>query len=181
MGIEKKYPKTYKAIMEAFAGESQARNKYDFFAKVARKEGHQKLADFFEETARNEHEHAKLLFKLVEGIGDSKKNLQTCIDGEHYENTSMYPGMEKIAEKEGFKQAKILFSLLAKVEKEHEERFKRLLSELKDGTLYSSKDGEKIAWVCRKCGNVHYGKVPPKKCPVCDHPQGYYERGQQQY
>jgi rubrerythrin len=181
MVVEKKYPKTYKAIMEAFAGESQARNKYDFFSKVARKDGHQKLAEFFEETARNEHEHAKLLFKLVKGIGSTKDNLKVAFEGEHYEESLMYPRMARIAEKEGFKKAKILFEKLAKVEKEHEEKFKRLLEELENKTLYSSKTGEKIAWVCRKCGNVHYGKDAPKKCPVCAHPQGYYERMQKEY
>jgi len=133
-----KYPKTVEAIMSAFAGESQARNKYDFFAKVARKDGHQKLANFFEETARNEHEHAKLLFKLVNGIGTSSENLQAAADGEHYENVTMYPDFEAIAKQEGFKDAQLLFSKLAKVEKEHEQRFTRLLKELDDETLYDS-------------------------------------------
>ena len=181
MDVEKKYPKTYEAIMTAFAGESQARNKYDFFAKTARKEGHQKLAEFFEETARNEQEHAKLLFKLVSGIGNTQENLVAAASGEHYEHTSMYPGMEEVAKAEGFADAENLFRLLAKVEEEHENRFKRLLGDLKDETLYSSKDGEKVAWVCRKCGNVHYGKQAPVKCPVCAHPQGYYERKDNSY
>lgn len=179
--LEKKYPKTYESIMEAFAGESQARNKYDYFAKVARKQGHQKLGDFFEETARNEMEHAKLLFKLVSGIGDSKENLQTCIDGENYEHTSMYPNFEKIAKEEGFKAAELLFSKLAIIEKSHEERFKRLLEELNNETLYNSKNGKEIAWICQKCGNIHYGEKAPEICPVCAHPQGYYERQENLY
>lgn len=179
--IEKKYPKTFKAIMEAFAGESQARNKYDFFAKVAKKEGHPKLADFFKETSRNEMMHAKLLFKLVNGIGDTKENLNTCIEGENYEHTSMYPEFEKIAKKEGFKKAEFLFARLAIIEKEHEERFKRLLEELEDNTLYSSKTGKPIAWICQVCGNVEYGEKPPEVCPVCAHPKGHFERMQKEY
>ena len=177
--IKEKFPKTFENIMAAFAGESQARNKYDFFAKVAAKEGHQKLAEFFSETARNEQEHAKLLFKLVSGIGDSKANLGECIDGEHYETEEMYPSFAKVAVEEGFDDAKKLFDKLAKIEKHHEERYKRLLNELENGTLY--KDDKKVVWICRKCGNVHEGSAPPEKCPVCNHPRGYYEKEQTQY
>ncbi|MDA3855755.1 MAG: rubrerythrin family protein [Candidatus Woesearchaeota archaeon] len=179
--IKTKYPKTYENIMTAFAGESQARNKYDFFAKVSRKEGHQKLAEFFEETAKNEMEHAKLLFKLVNGIGSSKENLQECIDGENYETEEMYPEFKTIAQDEGFKGAELLFDKLAKIEKLHEERYKRLLTELEADSLYNSKSGEKIAWICQKCGNVHEGEKAPEVCPVCAHPKGYYEREQIQY
>lgn len=179
--IKEKYPKTTKAILEAFLGESGARNKYEFFAKVARKESHQKLADFFEETAKNEFEHAKLLYKLIGGIGDTNKNLKTCIEDEIQENTTMYPNFAKIADKEGFKDAKELFEKLAKIEKEHEKRFKRLLKQLENNTLYQSHTKEKIVWICQKCGNVEYASQPPKICPVCEHPKGYYEKGQTQY
>ncbi len=179
--IKKKYPKTYEAIMSAFEGESQARNKYDYFAKVARKEGHQKLAEFFEVTAKNEMEHAKLLFKLVNGISDTRNNLKTCIKGENYENVSMYPEFAKIAKEEGFKAAEHLFSKLVDIEKHHEERFKRLLMELDENTLYSSKTGKRIAWICRVCGNIEYGSEAPKVCPVCGHPQGYFERLEEKY
>lgn len=177
--LQEKYPKTVAAILEAFAGESQARNKYDYFAKVARKQGHQKLGDFFEETARNEMEHAKLLFKLINGIGDTKDNLKAAAEGENYEHTSMYPGFAEIAKEEGFNDAELLFKKLAPIEKHHEERFKRLLKELEDETLYSSED--KIAWICQKCGNIHYSKTAPDKCPVCNHPQGYFEKEQKSY
>jgi len=176
-----KYPKTSKAIMDAFAGESQARNKYDFYAKVARKEGHQRLADFFEETAKNEQEHAKLLLKLVKGISNTKDNLQSAIDGEHYEQTSMYPEFSKIAQEEGFAQAQTLFDKLAKIEKHHDERFERLLKELNENTLYDSKTQEKIIWICKKCGNIEEAVNPPQVCPVCNHPQGYFEREQKEY
>jgi rubrerythrin len=178
--LKNKFPQTYSNILAAFAGESQARNKYDFFAKTARKEGHQKLADFFEETARNEQEHAKLLLKLLKGIGNSKNNLQECIDGEHYETEEMYTNFEKIAKEEGFQDAQKLFSKLAKIEKHHEERYKRLLNQLENDVLYSSRE-EKISWICKKCGNVHKGVEAPDVCPVCSHPKGYYEKEQQEY
>jgi rubrerythrin len=179
--VMKKYPKTTKVLLEAFSGESQARNKYDFFAKVARKEGHQKLAEFFEETAKNEFEHAKLLFKLLDGIGDSKGNLQEAINGENYEHILMYPKFAEIAREEGFEKAEFLFNRLSRIEKEHDERFKRLLLELNENTLYSSKTGEKIVWVCRVCGNIECGIEAPEVCPVCNHPRGYFERQQQNY
>lgn len=179
--LKKKYPKTVDAIMQAFAGESQARNKYDFFAKAARKEGHQKLADFFEETARNEHEHAKLLFKLLSGISNTKDNLKVAMDGEHYENETMYPDFAKIAKEEGFSEAQSLFEKLVKVEKEHEERFQRLLDELQGNTLYSSANGDEIEWKCQKCGNVEKVKDAPQVCPVCKHPQGYFEKKEHNY
>ena len=179
--IKKKYPETYKAIITAFSGESQARNKYDFFAKVARKEGHSKLADFFEETSRNEMQHAKLLFKLINGISNTSNNLKTAMDGEKYENTTMYPDFAEIAKKEGFKEAEFLFSRLTTIEKHHEDRFKRLLNELDNKTLYSSKTGEKIAWVCQVCGNIEYGLNAPAICPVCKHPQGHFERLENNY
>lgn len=179
--IKKQFPKTYEAILEAFSWESEARNKYDFFAKIARKEGHPKLDDFFRETATNENQHAKLLYKLIGWLGDTKENLKTCIEGEEYEHKSMYPNFAKIAKEEWFKEAEILFTKLAEIEKHHALRFKRLLDELEDWTLYNSKTWEKIAWICQICGNVEYGINPPLVCPVCDHPQGHYERMQNKY
>ncbi len=179
--IKNKYPKTFKIILDAFSGESQARNKYDFFAKTARKEGHHKVADFFEETSRNEMQHAKLLFKLIGGLSDSKENLKVCIDDENHEQSLMYPNFAKIAKEEGFTKAEILFSQLAKIEKNHEERFRRLLLELEDNTLYSSKSDEKIAWICQVCGNIEYSTFAPKICPVCNHPQGHFERLENNY
>ena len=178
--LKNKYPRTFENIMSAFSGESQARNKYDFFAKVAKKEGHEKLAEFFEETARNEQEHAKLLFKLVKGLSNTSDNLQECIDGEHYETEEMYPGFAKVAKEEGFTKAQELFEKLARIEKTHEDRYRRLLEELENNTLYTSK-GDDIAWICRKCGNVHNAQEPPEVCPVCSHPKGYYEREQREY
>ena len=175
MDVEKKFPKTYEAIMTAFAGESQARNKYDFFAKTAREEGHQKLAEFFEETARNEQEHAKLLFKLVSGIGDTKTNLQTCIDGENYESTTMYPDFAKIAKEEGHKEATRLFSGIGKIEIEHENMFQMLLDRLESDAEFVS-DDENEAWICEVCGHVHYGKKALKNCPVCKHGEEYQSR-----
>ncbi|MDY6964633.1 MAG: rubrerythrin family protein [Halobacteriota archaeon] len=165
--------KTEENLWAAFAGESQARNKYDFFAKVARSEGFEKLAEFFEETARNEHEHAKLIFKLLNGIGDSKKNLQTGIEGETYEYTEMYPGFAKVAREEGEIEAAMYFETVAKVEEEHAKRYKALLENLESGKLL--KKDQSIKWKCRKCGYIHEGTEPPERCPLCDHPEGYYE------
>ncbi|MDY6865994.1 MAG: ferritin family protein [Halobacteriota archaeon] len=165
--------RTEENLWAAFAGESQARNKYDFFAKAARKEGYEKLADFFEETAINEHEHAKLIFKLLKGIGDSKKNLQTGIEGETYEYTEMYPEFAKIAREEGEDEAAAFFETVSKVEKEHAKRYESLLKNLEDGELL--KKGEPVKWKCRKCGYIHEGEEPPEECPLCNHPRGYYE------
>jgi len=165
--------RTEENLLAAFAGESQARNKYDFFAKAARKEGYEKLAEFFEETALNEHEHAKLIFKILKGIGDSKKNLQTGIEGETYEYTEMYPGFAKIAREEGENEAAIFFETVSKVEEEHAKRYESLLKSLGDGELL--KKGESVRWKCRKCGYIHEGEEPPEVCPLCDHPKGYYE------
>ena len=165
--------KTEENHLAAFAGESQARNKYDFFAKVARKEGFEKLAEFFEETAINEHEHAKLIFKLLKGIGDSKKNLQTGIEGETYEYTDMYPGFAKVAREEGEIEAAMFFETVSKVEEQHAKRYKSLLENLESDKLL--KKDQSIKWKCRKCGYIHEGKEPPERCPLCDHPKGYYE------
>jgi rubrerythrin len=165
--------KTGENLKAAFAGESQARNKYDYFAKVARKEGYHYIAKFFEETALNEMQHAKDELKLLKGIGDTIANLKAAIEGEHYETTEMYPNFAKDAEEEGNMEAARLFRQIAKVEKEHEERYKKLLEMVENGTVY--KREKPIRWVCSKCGYVHEGTEPPAKCPSCQHSVEYYE------
>ncbi|TKJ17559.1 rubrerythrin [Candidatus Woesearchaeota archaeon B3_Woes] len=165
--------KTEENLKASFAGESQARNKYTYFAKVARKQGYYYIAKIFEETADNEKQHAKEEFKLLKGIGDTAENLKAAIEGEHYENTEMYPNMKKDAEEEGNKEAAHLFGEIAKVEKEHEERYKKLLEMVEKGTLF--KREKPIRWKCSKCGYIHEGTEPPEKCPACKHPREYYE------
>ena len=157
----------------AFAGESQARNKYDYFAKVARKQGFHYIAKVFEETALNEKQHAKEEFKLLKGIGDTATNLKAAIEGEHYECTEMYPNMEKDAKQEGNEEAAILFKEVSEVEEHHEARYKKLLEMLEKGTLYKRDKPSK--WKCSKCGYVHVGTEPPDVCPACKHEKEYYE------
>lgn len=164
--------KTEENLKAAFAGESQARNKYDYFAKVARKEGYHYIAKVFETTALNEQQHAKDEFKLLDGIGDTISNLKEAIKGEHYEVTEMYPVFAKEAEQEGKKEAANLFRQIVKVEKEHEERFKKLLDMVVNKTVY--KRNKPVIWKCSKCGYIHIGTEPPEKCPSCDHPKEYY-------
>ena len=178
---ELKGSKTEKNLMEAFAGESQARNKYTYFASKARKEGYEQIAAIFEETAINEKEHAKLWFKLLEG-GDIKttaENLKAAAEGENYEWTDMYAGFAEVAKEEGFDHIAFLFSEVAKIEKEHEERYKKLLKNIEDELVFSN-DGDTI-WVCRNCGHVVVGSKAPKVCPVCEHPQSYFERKANNY
>jgi rubrerythrin len=165
--------KTEENLKTAFAGESQARNKYNFFAKVARKEGYHYIAKLFEETAINEMQHAKDEFKLLKGIGTTKENLRTAIEGEHFENTEMYPTFQKEAEEEGNTEAAKLFSEIAKVEKEHEERYKKLLELIEKGKVF--KREKPIKWKCSKCGYIHEGTTPPEVCPSCKHAKEYYE------
>jgi len=165
--------KTENNLKEAFSGESQARNKYTFFAKVARKENLHYVAKIFEETATNEEQHAKDHFKLLGGIGHTAANLKEAIAGEHYETSSMYPKFAEEADQEGNKQAALLFRQIAKVEAHHEARYKRLLDMLEKGTLY--KRDVPIRWKCLKCGYVHEGTEPPSKCPTCQHPMEYFE------
>lgn len=165
--------KTEENLKAAFAGESQARNKYDYFAKVARKEGYLYIAKIFEETAENEMQHAKDEFKLLKGIGDTRVNLKAAIEGEHYETEEMYPKFAKEADEEGNKDAGILFRQIAKVEKHHEERYKKLLEMIENGTVF--KRDKPINWKCSKCGYIHNGTEPPKECPSCKHPKEYYE------
>jgi rubrerythrin len=164
--------KTNENLQAAFAGESQARNKYTYFAKVARKEGFHYIADVFEETAMNEMQHAKDEFKLLNGIGDTKENLKAAIAGEHYEVEEMYPTFARIAREEGNLEAAKLFLQIAKVEKEHESRYRFLLKLLEDNSVF--KRDKPIKWKCSKCGFVHESEEPPNRCPSCDHPANYF-------
>ena len=165
--------KTEENLKAAFAGESQARNMYTYFAKVARKEGYHYIAKIFEETAINEMRHAKDEFALLGGIGDTVANLKEAIAGEHYETTTMYPEFAAAAKEEGNKEAAILFNMIARVEAEHRDRYKKLLEMVENGTVY--KREEPIRWKCAVCGYIHEGKEPPKECPCCKHPREYYE------
>ena len=165
--------KTEENLKAAFAGESQARNKYTYFAKVARKEGYHYIANIFEESADNEMQHAKDEFKLLNGIGDTVANLKEAIAGEHYETVTMYPEFAADAEKEGNEEAAILFTQIAKVEEKHRDRYKKLLEMVENGTVF--KREKPIKWKCSKCGYIHEGTEPPPKCPSCKHPKEYYE------
>ncbi|WNY28408.1 Rubrerythrin [Methanimicrococcus stummii] len=165
--------RTEENLKAAFIGESQARNKYDYFAKVAKSEGHPFIAKVFEETALNEMQHAKDEFKKLNGIGDTAANLKTAMDGEEYETTTMYPEFADIADEEGLPEIARMFRQIAKVEEHHRQRYEKLLEQLQNGTLY--KRDEPIHWKCMKCGYVHYGTEPPAKCPSCQHPPEYFE------
>ena len=167
--------KTEQNLMEAFAGESQARNKYTYFASKAKKEGYEQIAAIFLETAENEKEHAKIWYKLLNDgqIKSTEENLKTAADGENYEWTDMYDRMAKEAREEGFNDIAYLFESVGKIEKEHEARYKKLLENMKDGLVFS-KDGDKI-WQCRNCGHIVIGKDAPEVCPVCKHPKAYFE------
>lgn len=165
--------KTDKNLAEAFAGESMARNKYTYFAKVARKEGYHYIARIFEETAENEKRHAKDHFTLMGGLGDTLRNLQEAVDGEHYETTEMYPKFAEEAKEEGKSKIAGLFKLIAQVEAHHRDRYRRLLEMVKDGTVF--KRGEKITWKCSVCGYTHDGTEPPGQCPCCKHAREYFE------
>ena len=167
--------KTEKNLMEAFAGESQARNKYTYFASKARKEGYEQIAAIFEETANNEKEHAKIWFKLLNDgdIPTTSVNLKAAAEGENFEWTDMYDRMAKEAREEGFDRIAFLFEAVGKIEKEHEERYRKLLANV-EGDLVFSKDGDKV-WVCRNCGHVVIGKQAPEVCPVCSHPKAFFE------
>ena len=173
--MELKGSKTEKNLWEAFAGESQARNKYTFYASKAKKEGYEQIAAIFTETANNEKEHAKLWLKLLSGgeIPSTEENLKAAAGGENYEWTDMYARMAKEAKEEGFNNIAFLFEEVAKIEKEHEERYKKLLENVENGLVFS-KDGDKI-WICRNCGHIVVGKEAPEVCPVCSHPKAYFE------
>ena len=173
--MELKGTKTEKNLWEAFAGESQARNKYTYFASMAKKEGYEQLAAIFEETAGNEKEHAKIWFKLL--CGGAIPDTLTCLDmaagGEHDEWTEMYPRMAKEAKEEGFNQIAALFTMVAQIEKEHEERYRALAENLKNQKVFARE--EQQLWQCRNCGYIFIGKSAPLKCPVCAHPQSCFE------
>lgn len=173
--MELKGSKTEQNLLTAFAGESQARNKYTYFASKAKKDGYEQIAAIFEETANNEKEHAKMWFKELHGgeIPSTIENLEVAADGENYEWTDMYDEFARVAEEEGFKAIAAKFRGVAAIEKEHEDRYRKLLENVK-GDLVFSKDGEKV-WICRNCGHVCVGKQAPKVCPVCAHPQAYFE------
>jgi rubrerythrin len=161
--------------MEAFAGESQARNKYTYFASKAKKEGYEQIAAFFEETAGNEKEHAKIWFRLLCGgeIPTTPANLKAAADGEHGEWTEMYKRMAIEAREEGFTDVAILFEMVANIEKEHEERYLKLLKNVEAGTVFAKQ--EKSVWICRNCGHIVDNKNAPEQCPVCSHPKAYFE------
>jgi rubrerythrin len=165
--------KTEENLGAAFAGESQARNKYTFFAQAARKEGYHYIARIFEEAAANEMRHAKDEFRLLDGIGNTIENLKEAIGGEHHETLSMYPTFAQEAEEEGKRDAAVLFSQIAKIEAHHRDRFQKLLEMVEAGTVY--KRDEPIKWKCSECGYVYVGTEPPPKCPCCKHPREYYE------
>ena len=173
--MELKGSKTEQNLMTAFAGESQARNKYTYFASKAKKDGYEQIAAIFEETANNEKEHAKMWFKeLHDGeVPSTVENLKAAADGENYEWTDMYETFAKEAEEEGFKAIAAKFRMVGEIEKHHEERYRQLLKNVEDEVVFS-KDEEKI-WVCRNCGHVVIGKKAPAVCPVCAHPQSYFE------
>ena len=159
--------------MAAFAGESQARNKYSYYASKARKDGYVQIANLFEETANNEKEHAKMWFKLFHGIGSTEENLLDAAEGENYEWTDMYATFAKEAREEGFDHIAALFEGVAAIEKEHEERYRKLLANV-EGKLVFSRDGDCV-WQCSNCGHIVVGKAAPEVCPVCAHPQAYFQ------
>ena len=178
---ELKGTNTEKNLMEAFAGESMARNKYSYFASRAKKDGYEQIAALFEETAANEKEHAKLWFKYLEGgaIQDTMTNLKAAAEGENYEWTDMYDRMAKEAEEEGFTEIAARMRGVAEVERHHEERYRRLLQNIEEGIVFS-REGDTI-WKCRNCGHIVIGKQAPELCPVCNHPQSYFEINAQNY
>ena len=177
--MEFKGSKTEKNLMEAFAGESQARNKYTYFASVAKKEGYQQIAAIFEETANNEKEHAKLWFKALGELGNTAENLLHAAEGENYEWTDMYDKFAKDAEEEGFAELAAQFRLVAKIEKAHEERYRALLSNVEMNKVFEK--SEEIMWECRNCGHLVIGKKAPEVCPTCAHPQSFFEVRKENY
>jgi rubrerythrin len=183
---------TEKNLLKAFAGESQARMRYDYFAKQARKEGLKQIAAIFEETAMNERSHAKQFFRFLEGgmveitasypagvIGNTLENLKAAAEGENEEWTHLYPHFADVAEEEGFKKVAVMFRLIAKVEKAHEERYLKLYKNLESGKVFERKG--KVIWKCMVCGFLHEGTKAPKNCPACNHPQGYFEIKEENY
>lgn len=178
---------TEKHLLMAFAGESQARNRYQLFANKAKKDGYEQIASIFEITAEQERVHAKKFFSFLEGgdleitatfpagiVGTTAENLMAATAGEKEEWEELYPEFARIAEEEGFKEVAVAFKMIAKAEKTHSDRYDKLIANLEAGTVFE--DGEKVLWYCRKCGYIHEGTKPPKVCPACQHPQSYYER-----
>ena len=177
--MDLKGTKTEKNLQTAFAGESQARNKYTYFASVARKEGFEQIAAIFEETANNEKEHAKMWFKELQGIGTTAENLKAAAAGENFEWTDMYERMAKEAEEEGFKAIAIKFRMVGAIEKEHEKRYLALLNNIEMQKVFEK--AEETMWECRNCGHLVIGKKAPQVCPVCAHPQSYFEVRKENY
>jgi rubrerythrin len=178
--------RTEQNLLKAFAGESQAKNRYEFAAKVAKKEGYEQIAEFFQETAMQEQQHAKAFFKFLEGgmveitasypagvIGTTAENLKAAAEGENEEWSDLYPEFARIAEEEGFKKVATMFKLIAKVEAEHEARYRKLLENVEKEQVFERE--EKVKWVCRKCGHVHESKKALRNCPICGHPEAYFE------
>ncbi|MDR0843649.1 MAG: rubrerythrin family protein [Tannerella sp.] len=192
MGQSIKGTETEKNLLKSFAGESQARTRYTFFASVAKKEGYEQISGVFTETANQEKEHAERFFKFLEGgaleitasypagkIGTTIENLEAAAEGENEEWTLLYPTFADVAEKEGFREIAVAFRMILKVEEEHEIRYRKLLANLVDGSVF--KKEEEITWQCRNCGYVHKGKSAPQKCPACEHPQAYFEPKKENY
>ena len=177
--MQLKGSKTEKNLMAAFSGESEARNKYTYFASVARKEGYQQIAAIFEETANNEKEHAKLWFKALEGLGNTAENLAAAAAGENYEWTDMYARFADEAEEEGFTDLANKFRMVAAIEKTHEERYRKLLNNVEMQAVFAK--SEETMWECRNCGHLVMGKKAPEICPVCAHPQSYFEVRKENY
>ncbi|MBR3812024.1 MAG: rubrerythrin family protein [Agathobacter sp.] len=171
--------KTEKNLMEAFAGESMARNKYTYFASVAKKAGYEQIAAIFQETADQEIEHAKMWFKEFHGLGDTAQNLIWAAEGENDEWTNMYARMADEADEEGFHELAEKFRLVAGVEQKHEERYNKILKNLEEGKTFNGE--APLGWKCRNCGHVHYGEEAPEVCPTCNHPQAYFERRVENY
>ena len=177
--MEFKGSKTEANLMAAFAGESQARNKYTYFASVAKKEGYEQIAAIFQQTADNEKEHAKMWFKALGALGNTAENLKAAAEGENYEWTDMYAGFAKVAEEEGFTRLAYQFRAVAKIEKAHEERYRALLNNVEMQKVFEK--SEEIMWECRNCGHLVVGKKAPQVCPVCAHPQSYFEMRKENY
>lgn len=173
MANKYKGTKTEQNLLAAFAGESQARNKYTYFASVAKKEGYEQIGELFQKTADNEKEHAKIWFKELEGIGNTAQNLEEAAKGENYEWTDMYEGFAKTAEEEGFKELAYKFRAVAAIEKEHEERYRALLKNIETNQVFEK--SEVKIWECRNCGHIVVGTSAPEICPVCAHPKAYFE------
>ena len=172
--------KTEQNLLTAFAGESQARNKYTYFASKAKKEGYEQIAAVFEETAGNEKEHAKMWLKELDGIKSTEENLLSAAAGENYEWTTMYEEFAKTAEEEGFKELSAKFKMVAKIEKEHEERYKKLYQNMKENKVFE-KATQNTVWICRNCGYKHVGPMAPEMCPCCNHPKAYFEVYKENY